>query len=164
GGPVVRVTMTGTMLARVLDIGAQNKGTGGYLQVTGIPATIEPAGRYTLAITDFLLTGGEANLGFLTRTSADISNITDLRDIRMAVIDELKKRSPRQDQLHNAAIPQLPMNAQLSTPKTPNPGPEVAARLASYLGSFWQLRLGYCLGVGRCGVAELISAGCGGRA
>jgi 5'-nucleotidase / UDP-sugar diphosphatase len=143
GGPVVKITMTGTLLARVLDIGAQNKGTGGYLQVTGIPATIEPAGRYTLAITDFLLTGGEANLGFLTRTSADISNITDLRDIRMAVIDELKKRSPRQDQLHNAAIPQLPMNAQLSTPKTPNPGPEAAARLASYLGSFWQLRLGY---------------------
>ena len=86
--------MTGAMLARVLDIGAQNKGTGGYLQVTGIPAAIEPAGRYTLAITDFLLTGGEANLGFLLRTSADISNITDLRDIRIAVIDELKKRNP----------------------------------------------------------------------
>jgi len=30
----------------------------------------------------------------LLRTSADISNITDLRDIRIAVIDELKKRNP----------------------------------------------------------------------
>jgi hypothetical protein len=28
------------------------------------------------------------------RTNPDITNITDLRDIRMAVIDELKKRNP----------------------------------------------------------------------
>ena len=94
GGPVVRVTVTGALLARVLDIGEQNKGTGGYLQVTGMPATIEPVGRYTLAITDFLLTGGEANLGFLTRQNPEISNITDLRDIRMVVIDEIKRRDP----------------------------------------------------------------------
>jgi 5'-nucleotidase/UDP-sugar diphosphatase len=92
GGPVVKVTMTGAMLAKVREIGEQNKGTGGYLQTIGLPSTIDPAARYTLAITDFLLTGGEANLGFLTRQNPEISNITDLHDIRIAVIDELKRR------------------------------------------------------------------------
>ena len=48
-------------------------------------------GRYTLAISDFLLTGGEANLGFLTRQNPEITDITDFRDIRMAVIEEIKK-------------------------------------------------------------------------
>jgi hypothetical protein len=76
----------------VLQIGDQNRGTGGYLQTAGIPASIDPGGRYTLAITDFLLTGGEANLGFLTRQNPEITDITDLRDIRMALIDELKRR------------------------------------------------------------------------
>ena len=45
-----------------------------------------------LAISDFLLTGGEQNLGFLTRANPEITNVTELRDIRMAVIDELKRR------------------------------------------------------------------------
>jgi 5'-nucleotidase / UDP-sugar diphosphatase len=92
GGAVVKATMTGALLTRVLQIGEQNKGTGGYLQVVGLPAVIDPAGRYTLAISDFLLTGGEANLGFLTRQNPEIRNITDLRDVRMALIDEVKKR------------------------------------------------------------------------
>jgi 5'-nucleotidase len=94
GGKVVKATFTGQLLARVLAIGEQNKGTGGYLQTAGVPAIIEPAGRYTLAISDFLLTGGEANLGFLTRQNPDISEITDLRDIRVAVIQEIKRRNP----------------------------------------------------------------------
>jgi 5'-nucleotidase / UDP-sugar diphosphatase len=92
GGPILKVTLTGALLSRVLQIGEQNKGTGGYLQVSGIPAVIDPAARYTLATTDFLMTGGEANLGFLTRDNPDVSGVADLRDIRMAVIDELKKR------------------------------------------------------------------------
>ena len=94
GGKVVKATFTGALLARVLQIGEQNKGGGGYLQTVGIPATIDPAATYTLAITDFLLTGMEANLGFLTRTNPEISGIADLRDIRLALMDELK-RNPR---------------------------------------------------------------------
>jgi 5'-nucleotidase len=90
GGKVVRATFTGQLLARVLAIGEQNKGTGGYLQTAGIPAIIEPAGHYTLAISDFLLTGAEANLGFLTRQNPDITDITDLRDVRVAVIAEIR--------------------------------------------------------------------------
>jgi hypothetical protein len=54
------------------------------------PASIDQPGRYTLPIRHFLLTGGEANLGFLTRQNRN-SDITDLRDVRMAVIDEMKR-------------------------------------------------------------------------
>jgi 5'-nucleotidase len=91
GGKVVKATFTGALLAKVLQIGESNRGTGGFLHYAG-PKTIDPAARYTLAITDFLLTGGEANLGFLTRQNPEITNITDLRDIRMAVIEEMKRR------------------------------------------------------------------------
>jgi 5'-nucleotidase len=92
GGKILQATFTGRLLSQVLAIGERNRGTGGYLQTAGIPASIDPAAKYTLAISDFLLTGGEANLGFLTRDNPDVSDIHGLRDIRMAVIDELKRR------------------------------------------------------------------------
>jgi len=92
GGKTLKATFTGALLSRVLDIGRRNRGTGGYLQTAGIPERIDPAAKYTLAISDFLLTGGEANLGFLTRDNPEVSDIQELRDIRMAVIDELKRR------------------------------------------------------------------------
>jgi 5'-nucleotidase len=102
GGAVVRATFTGALLSRVLQVGERNRGTGGFLQYAGITRDpegfkvdgkgIDPSAKYPLAIADFLLTGGEANLGFLTRTNPDVSDITDLRDVRLAVIDELKRR------------------------------------------------------------------------
>jgi 5'-nucleotidase len=92
GGRILKATFTGALLSRVLEIGVRNRGTGGYLQTLGVPPTLDPAAKYTLAISDFLLTGGEANLGFLTRANPEISDIQELRDIRMAVIDELKRR------------------------------------------------------------------------
>jgi 5'-nucleotidase/UDP-sugar diphosphatase len=102
GGAVVRATFTGALLSRVLQIGERNRGAGGFLHYAGITRNtdgfkidgraIDPAGRYTLAISDFLLTGGEANLGFLTRANPDVSSLTDLRDVRMAVIDEFKRQ------------------------------------------------------------------------
>ena len=90
GGKVVKATFTGALLARVLQIGEQNKGTGGFLHTVGVPSSIDPAARYSLAISDFLMTGGEANLGFLTRQNPEISDISEFRDIRMALIDALK--------------------------------------------------------------------------
>jgi 5'-nucleotidase/UDP-sugar diphosphatase len=92
GGPVVRATVTGALLSRVLAIGQRNKGSGGFLLTAGLPASIDPAAHYTVAFTDFLLTGGEANLGFLKRGDPEVSDVTDLRDIRQALIDELKRR------------------------------------------------------------------------
>lgn len=92
GGKILKATFTGALLAKVLQIGEQNKGSGGFLHTAGLPAAIDPAARYTLAISDFLLTGAEVNLGFLTRQNPEITDVTELRDIRMAVIDELKRR------------------------------------------------------------------------
>ena len=94
GGKVVKATFTGALLKRMLDVGAANAGTGGYLHSVGVPPTIDPAARYPLAISDFLLTGAEANLGFLTRDNPEITDISELRDVRMAVIDELKRIWP----------------------------------------------------------------------
>ena len=92
GGKVVKATVTGALLRRVLDIGMKNQGTGGYLHTVGVPETIDPAERYPLAISDFLLTGGEANLEFLTRDHPDVSDVSEFRDVRMALIDELRSR------------------------------------------------------------------------
>jgi 5'-nucleotidase len=92
GGKTLKVTFTGALLKKVLEIGEQNRGTGGYLQTAGIPATIDPAAHYTLAITEFLLTGGEQNLAFLTRQNPEVTDITEFRDVRLALIDELKRR------------------------------------------------------------------------
>ncbi len=102
GGRVLSVTMTGALLAKVLDVGLQNRGTGGFLQWDGITREggafriggqpIDPARPYVIAISDFLMTGREVNLAFLTRNNPDVSHITELRDVRLALIDELKRQ------------------------------------------------------------------------
>jgi len=101
GGRVVRASFDGAFLSKVLDQGLGNQGTGGFLHtsdgtvrnssgwmINGVP--LDPAKRYVVGISDFLLTGGETNLGYLTRTNAGVHDPEDLRDVRRAVIDELK--------------------------------------------------------------------------
>lgn len=101
GGKAVRATFDGALLAKVLDQGLGNQGTGGYLHssegtmrtsagwvINGAP--LDPAKRYVVGISDFLLTGGETNLAYLTRTNPGVHDVQDLRDIRRTVIDELK--------------------------------------------------------------------------
>ena len=55
---------------------------------------LDPAARYQVAVTDFLLTGGETNLGFLVDTNPAIHGVQYLRDVRMALIDELRAEYP----------------------------------------------------------------------
>lgn len=100
GGRILKATFTGALLSHVLEVGEQNRGSGGFVQYAGIARDasgfhvngqpIDPAGHYQLAIADFLLTGGEVNLGFLTRQNPDVTDVSELRDVRMAVIDELR--------------------------------------------------------------------------
>lgn len=111
GGSVVEMDITGALLKKVLDIGWANQGSGGYLQwaqisraknaewlIHGEPIQVQKS--YHIAINDFLLTGLEKNLDFLTPKNPEITNVSqvanydanDLRkDVRLAVIDYLKK-------------------------------------------------------------------------
>ena len=103
GGHVSRGSIEGSLLKNVLDAGLANRGTGGYLHIRGAARDggqwtiqgkpLDTAAWYTFATTDFLLSGGETNLGFLTRTNPAIRDVQDLRDVRMAMIDELRAAS-----------------------------------------------------------------------
>lgn len=112
GGGIREVDMKGSLLTKVLEQGKKNIGIGGYLVynenlvnandkwlLNNTP--IEPAKTYHVAITDFLLTGKEANLDYLNPTNVDIvkvydavTSITDPRsDIRLAAVKYLEKQS-----------------------------------------------------------------------
>lgn len=101
GGKVVTVAMDGALLARVLDTGVNNQGLGGYLHSAGAAwadggwrintKPIDPQTRYTVVLTDFLLSGGEVNMGFLTRTNPQLGEIKELGDIRRLLMGELKR-------------------------------------------------------------------------
>jgi 5'-nucleotidase/UDP-sugar diphosphatase len=100
GGRAVRAAIDGALLRSVLDTGLTNRGTGGFLHTRGASrdATgwtiggkpLDVSARYTVAMTDFLLSGGETNLGFLTRTNPGVHDVQDLRDVRLALIEELR--------------------------------------------------------------------------
>lgn len=102
GGPVVEVEVTGELLVRILDQGLRNIGGGGYLQLSNIQRSgerwqiggqpIEGTRRYRVAVSDFLLTGREQNLGFLTRDNPDLTVIREHRDVRQALIAEIRRR------------------------------------------------------------------------
>jgi len=100
GGKVLKASFEGSLLAHVLDVGVLNRGTGGYLQTWGISRDgrgwlvqgkpLSPAARYAVAINEFLMTGLEAKLAFLTRTNPQVRDIREFRDVRRALIEELK--------------------------------------------------------------------------
>ena len=103
GDDIVLVEMKGSLLTKVLDQGLANRGTGGYLQRAGVTqadgggwriggAPVDPAAAYKVILTDFLLTGREANLGYLTKDNPDLEVLQTLEDIRKVVITELEKR------------------------------------------------------------------------
>jgi 2',3'-cyclic-nucleotide 2'-phosphodiesterase (5'-nucleotidase family) len=114
GGGIKQVDMKGGLLIKTLDQGRANKGIGGFLHynetltfnaannawaLNGKP--IDPARTYRVAISDFLLTGGEANLDFLTPANPDIVKVYDAptpapnvqTDIRLAIVKYLEKRA-----------------------------------------------------------------------
>ena len=104
GGPLIRVDVSGRVLAQAVTIGRRNFGIGGYIHTFGITQEgdrllvngqpIDPDRKYAVVTTDFLLTGREANLAFFSRSNAEITNERKLRDVRLPLIDELKARNP----------------------------------------------------------------------
>ncbi len=104
GGPLVRVQMTGRIIKEALLAGRLNVGIGGFLHSFGARvergevlvgnAPIEPDRVYRVITTDFLLTGRETRLAALTTQNPGVTGRVDLRDVRMALIDELRARYP----------------------------------------------------------------------
>lgn len=115
GGQMVEAVLRGSLLRKTLDAGVNNKGNGGYLQWSNIALEsngqwlikgkpLDDGATYTIAMPQFLLTGGEQNMAFLkaalqadgkTTTHPDVLTIyqpdpkdkTDLRnDMRWALI------------------------------------------------------------------------------
>ena len=100
GGSIMEVDMKGSLLIKILNAGKKNIGSGGFLQssatlnsdsstwsLKNIP--VDRGKIYKVAITDFLMTGGEANLDFLTKDNPDMVKVypvfTDLNDARSDV-------------------------------------------------------------------------------
>jgi 5'-nucleotidase len=100
GGHVTRAAIDGALLRSVLDVGLTNRGSGGFLHARGATRAgsqwtiagkpLDVSARYTVAMTDFLMGGGETNLGFLTRTNPAVHDVRDLRDVRQALIEEIR--------------------------------------------------------------------------
>ncbi len=109
GGGIQQVSMTGKLLQQLLTAGRLNAGRGGYLQLDGArydegsqtwfindkPLLAER--DYAVAITDFLMTGKEFGMSYLTPDNVGIKttvkpDANDPRtDIRKVLIGYLKK-------------------------------------------------------------------------
>jgi 5'-nucleotidase len=107
GGNVVSMEMKGSLLQQWLQDGKANKGSGGYLQYTsnikiqdGIfllnDTAIDANTWYSIATSDFMLTGKEKNMGYLNPENSDIRLIHHYtqpdqsgRDVRHAFIGYL---------------------------------------------------------------------------
>jgi 5'-nucleotidase len=102
GGKIVSASLDGSVLASILDAGLANSGSGGFLHWHGIArqdttwqvlgAPLDPARRYVVAMPEFLLSGLESRMAFLTRTNPGVHDVREFKDIRLAVIDVLKSR------------------------------------------------------------------------
>ncbi len=95
GGKVVEVEMTGALLRQVMEQGDRNRGIGGFLLRAGAEAPLDTLRRYRVVTTDFLISGGEQNLGYLSEQNPGLKLIRTFRDVRLVLIDELKRRFGR---------------------------------------------------------------------
>lgn len=102
GDKVLAVEMNGSLLERVLEQGQANRGTSGYLQTANVSKKLnlttwlikgeplDPSRKYRVAINEFLLSGKEKNLEFLNFNQNSVRLIARRRDIRFAVIEQLR--------------------------------------------------------------------------
>lgn len=103
GGKLVSVAMSGRLLRRVLAVGRTNVGSGGFLHAAGATwdgdrllvggAPVDEGRMYRVVTSDFLLSGAERGLDFLTLDNPELRAPRELRDVRMALIDELARGS-----------------------------------------------------------------------
>lgn len=113
GGGIREIDIKGSLLLRILENGKANTGTGGYLHFNESlqwnekelrwelnEKPVQPENIYRAALTDFLLTGGEARLEFLKPGHPDIVTVYDspdssmiASDIRKLIIDYIRKKN-----------------------------------------------------------------------
>ncbi|AKG20227.1 bifunctional metallophosphatase/5'-nucleotidase [Calothrix sp. 336/3] len=105
GGKVVVIEISGALLQRVLNQGLANKGSGGYLQTAKVTQeansrnwlirgkSLDSQRTYKIAINDFLISGKEKGLDFLNLQQPGIKLISEKRDIRFVMIDQLKRQA-----------------------------------------------------------------------
>ena len=98
GGGIALVDLKGGIIQKILNIGTvQNVGAGGYLQLANAEkksdgwyikgSKLSLDSTYKLALPDFVMGGGEANLGFLVDYKNQAANPTDFNGIRNDVRD-----------------------------------------------------------------------------
>lgn len=100
GGGLVELEIEGAELKKILDIGIQNKGTGGYLQWANIQQTaagwqingqaMADSQVYRIITSDFLFSGLERNLSFFKEGNAAVKtiwrpNAQDKSDLRNSI-------------------------------------------------------------------------------
>ncbi len=102
GGDIVTVEMSGALLERVLNQGLANRGSGGFLQTSGVsqdPDTqnwlvgdrpLDPTNTYRVATVEFLISGNEIGLDYLTTDNPELQVLSKEGDIRFALIDQLQ--------------------------------------------------------------------------
>lgn len=103
GGQVFTVTMTGALLRRVLDQGEANRGSGGYLAHHRVgraadgawlvgDTALDDTRTYRVALPDFLVSGRERGLDYLNLEHPGLTMGRELRDVRLALKDEMVRR------------------------------------------------------------------------
>lgn len=110
GGAMKVAEMKGSLLKKIMEAGEKNKGRGGYLQYANIENglisgnMIGPDMYYYIVLPEFLLSGKESNLEFLTEKNPDIKSIYgaeennsgDLRrNLQLALIAYLRAEAKR---------------------------------------------------------------------
>ena len=110
GGAISEADMRGSLVLRMLEAGRKNIGIGGFLHynenlvfandiwsLNGQP--VDKSKTYHVALPEFLLSGKEANMDFVTPTNIEVvkaypaaTAVTDARsDVRLAVVKYLEK-------------------------------------------------------------------------
>lgn len=106
GGDVLTVRVRGDVLARTLDQGQANRGSGGFLQTANLSRDedgrwrlggepIRPDHTYLIATGDYLASGREKGLDFFALGAPGVELVRKNGDVRTAVIDELRRRYGR---------------------------------------------------------------------
>lgn len=98
GGKIFIARMKGTLLKQILEAGEKNRGNGGFLQIdSSLEGGVDEALVYTVVLNEFLLSGNELNMGFLTRENPGIVSVGEPKslspnDFRLALIRFLKQQ------------------------------------------------------------------------